>query len=153
MYLRVVLCALCVASQVHASEWSREEADGVVTASITLGELSYIEALCDVGINIPITSLSFMIHGNVPNPEERIEFRFGDRKKIFAMTDFEGVIASATLEEGQKFDQILEEMRSNSDMIIRLQSGIRETFSLSGSEDALAGCVADAQKLAEETGS
>jgi len=145
--VHILLSATLSATPIAASEWTRDEADGVVTASLNLGDLDYIEALCDVGISIPITSISLMIHGNSPEPGDKVEFRFGQQSRVVAYADPEGVIASLTAEDAEAFDRLLDAMRTKQEMVIRLNSGIRQTFTLEGSEAALEGCEADANKL------
>ena len=139
---------LLFTSTIAANAWQSDKVDGVLTAAISLGDLDYIEALCDVGIDIPITSISFMIHGNMPEPGSRVEFRFGPQSRIYAIIDEEGVIASSNEDDGAVFDRLIEAMKTKSEMVVRLPSGIRQTFPLEGSEAALEGCQADANKLA-----
>lgn len=89
----------------------------------------------------------------MPAPGEKIEFRFGDQARIYAYADPEGVIASLTQDDAEVFQQLLVEMKSRSQMMVRLASGVRQTFPLDGSEAALAGCVPDAEKLSGVQGS
>ncbi|MEM9716250.1 MAG: hypothetical protein AAF826_07010 [Pseudomonadota bacterium] len=153
--MRSVLLAagLLAAAPIYAAEWERSEADGVITAAITLSELDYVETLCDAGIDIPITSISFMVQGNPPRPGTDVEFRFGPQNRIIASIDDEGVIPSQTEDSGAVFDELIAEMQARSEVLIRLQNGVRQTFPLAGSEAALEGCKADAHKFAVLDGS
>lgn len=141
------MAALMASTPAIAAEWNRIEADGVLTATVILDDINYIETLCDIGINVPITSMGFMVQGNFPAPEKEIEFRFDRDTIISVATDVDGVVASSTAEQAETFDLLLNEFRKRPEVTVRLHNGIRQTFPLKGSQDALADCEADAHKL------
>lgn len=139
----IALAALCVPFAASAASWTSEIQDGLKIASVKNGETSLIEVTCDVGINAPVTAITFVLGDRLPIANSTVRLTFDDEKPIFVNVDNEGGIGSLTPEAAQDFENILAKMKAKSSVKVRIFDGSEDKFALRGSSKALGECEPD----------
>ncbi|GHA41112.1 hypothetical protein GCM10008927_01750 [Amylibacter ulvae] len=137
MIKAAVIVATLVASPVFAGSWNGSTTDGIRLASVTTKSADEIAVMCDVGINAPISAITFAINGTAPMPNSSVMMQFDKDAPIYATTDIEGGIGTFAHPDVEQFNRIVGLMKSKSRVKVRLFNGATATFALAGSSAAI----------------
>lgn len=143
MKYSAALLALLLPVTAHASGWASDIADGINFASVQTGENNLIEVSCDVGINAPITAVSFILNDTSPLANSTVRLTFDKDQPVFFTMDAEGGIGSSTANGANDFNQVLAMLKSASTVKVRIYDGSEAKFALRGSSKAIGACEPD----------